>query len=64
MIVSLPHATAGTVNVLGIPPKLSETPGAVRSAPPRLGEHTDTILRELGFAEATILDLRSERVIG
>jgi formyl-CoA transferase/CoA:oxalate CoA-transferase len=64
MVVSLPHATAGSVNVLGIPPKLSDTPGVVRCAPPRLGEHTDAVLREIGFSDALILDLRGEEAIG
>lgn len=63
MIVSLPHGTAGSVRVLGIPPKLSATPGAVRTAPPRLGEHTDAILRELGFSRAAIDGLRAARAI-
>ena len=45
MIETVEHATLGTVRVLGIPIKLSATPGAVRSAPPTLGQHTDQILR-------------------
>jgi formyl-CoA transferase/CoA:oxalate CoA-transferase len=63
MIASLPHGTAGTVRVLGIPPKLSATPGTVRTAPPRLGEHTDAILREMGLTDATIAELRTAGAI-
>ena len=63
MIVSLQHQTAGTVRVLGVPPKLSETPGRVRTAPPLLGEHTDAILRELGYHEEQIRALRNEGAI-
>jgi formyl-CoA transferase/CoA:oxalate CoA-transferase len=47
MIQTVEHSTLGAINVLGTPIKLSETPGAVRQAPPALGEHTDRILREL-----------------
>jgi formyl-CoA transferase/CoA:oxalate CoA-transferase len=47
MIEVLPHPSIGAVEVLGIPVKLSDTPGAVRSAPPRLGEHTGRVLNEL-----------------
>ena len=46
MIQTVEHSTLGAINVLGTPIKLSETPGAVRQAPPALGEHTDVILRE------------------
>jgi crotonobetainyl-CoA:carnitine CoA-transferase CaiB-like acyl-CoA transferase len=58
MIVSMEHATAGVIRLLGVPPKLSDTPGAVRTPPPRLGEHTDAILRELGLEAGRIGELR------
>jgi crotonobetainyl-CoA:carnitine CoA-transferase CaiB-like acyl-CoA transferase len=45
MIASLPHETAGEVTVMGIPVRLHATPGALVLPPPRLGEHTDEILR-------------------
>src|SRR6185503_5724632 len=40
MIEAVEHAAAGTLKVLGVPIKLSETPGSVRTAPPTLGQHT------------------------
>jgi succinyl-CoA---D-citramalate CoA-transferase len=52
------------VPMAGVVPKLSRTPGTVRSVGPSLGEHTDDILRELGgFSDAEIADLRLARVI-
>jgi crotonobetainyl-CoA:carnitine CoA-transferase CaiB-like acyl-CoA transferase len=46
MAEAVRHPTIGDLRVLGIPVKLSGTPGSIRSAPPRLGEHTRTVLRE------------------
>ncbi|SIT39264.1 hypothetical protein BN2476_210113 [Paraburkholderia piptadeniae] len=42
---------------------LSKTPGDIREKPAMLGEHTDAILRSLGYAQAQIDVLRSQRVI-
>jgi formyl-CoA transferase/CoA:oxalate CoA-transferase len=59
MIQEVEHATLGTIRVLGIPIKLSETPGTIRSAPPTLGEHTDAILTgELGFTSEEVATMR------
>jgi formyl-CoA transferase/CoA:oxalate CoA-transferase len=63
MIAAVEHAAAGTVNVLGVPLKLSATPGSVRSAPPVLGQHTEAVLQELGVATPEIADLRRAHVI-
>jgi formyl-CoA transferase/CoA:oxalate CoA-transferase len=58
MVEVLPHAAIGTVNVLGIPTKLSDTPGAVRTPPPMLGEHTARVLHgDLGLSEEQIREL-------
>jgi formyl-CoA transferase len=43
----------------GIVPKLSDTPGAVESVGPALGEHTQRILLTLGYSEAQIAELKS-----
>lgn len=48
MVVEMGHPEAGTVYGLGIPVKLSATPGSVRRPAPLLGQHTDEILAELG----------------
>ena len=63
MVAQLEHATIGSLRVLGVPVKLSDTPGAVRTPPPRLGEHTDAVLQDLGFNAAAIADLRRQKVI-
>ena len=63
MVAQVEHATIGALRVLGVPVKLSDTPGAVRKAPPRLGEHTDAVLQELGVNAAAIADLRRQKVI-
>ena len=51
------------LKVPGIVPKLSATPGAIRSAAPKLGEHTDKVLADLGYDAAKIEALRSQRII-
>ena len=64
MVHTLPHIAAGPVRVLGIPVKLSDTPGAVRAAPPALGEHTEAVLtRDLGLAAADVAALRAAGVV-
>jgi crotonobetainyl-CoA:carnitine CoA-transferase CaiB-like acyl-CoA transferase len=63
MVAQLEHATIGQLRVLGVPVKLSDTPGAVRTPPPRLGEHTDAVLHDLGLNAAAIADLRRQKVI-
>lgn len=63
MVVELPHASMGMVRLLGLPVKLSETPGAIHRVPPRFGEHTDEVLRELGIGDAELAQLRASGVI-
>ena len=64
MIETVDHISAGAVRVLGVPVKLSDTPGSVRSAPPALGQHTEPILRQdCGLSAAEIEALRKDAVI-
>jgi crotonobetainyl-CoA:carnitine CoA-transferase CaiB-like acyl-CoA transferase len=64
MIQSVEHVAAGMLKVVGVPIKLSDTPGSVRTAPPMLGQHTDSILRELQIGDEEIEHLRDQGVIG
>ena len=64
MVEATDHATIGQLRVLGLPIKLSETPGAVRAAPPRLGEHTHHVLTaDLGLPSDEILALDAAGVV-
>ncbi len=51
------------VKLPAITPKLSATPGTTRWLGPTLGEHSDAILRELGYSEQAIADLRKDGVL-
>jgi len=64
MIAKVEHAKAGTVTQVGVPVKLSDTPGGVRTAPPVLGQHTDAVLsRDLHMHADAIAALRRQAVI-
>ena len=64
MLTSVEHAAIGSLRLLGVPIKLSETPGSVRTAPPSLGQHTQAVLRtELGMTDGDIDALREEGAI-
>ena len=53
----------GTLPLAPTPIELSETPGTYRRRAPLVGEHTDEILRSLGYDKADIAALRAEKVI-
>lgn len=63
MIVEIDHPIAGRIRMAGLPVKLSENPGAVRRAPPQLGEHSTQILGEIGFNAEDIAGLLAKGVI-
>ena len=64
MVVTLAHPRAGTIRATGVPVKLSGSPGAVRSPPPLLGQHSRAILTQvLAMDDAAIDGLVSAGVI-
>lgn len=64
MVETVEHAHAGMLKTLGVPIKLSDTPGRVRTAPPSLGQHTASVLRhDLGVTDSEIERLRRDKVI-
>ncbi len=65
MIVENEHPVAGKVQLVGVPVKLSETPGSVRAPAPLLGQHTDEVLQHhLGMDKAEIAAIREVGAIG
>jgi len=57
------HPERGEIRVQGLPAALSRTPGAIRRAAPRHGEHTDEILRELGYTPPEIAALKKDGAV-
>jgi Predicted acyl-CoA transferases/carnitine dehydratase len=58
MTVEQEHPAWGLIRQVGIPFQLSETPASIRTPPPTLGQDTDAILAELGYAAAEVASLR------
>ena len=63
MVLEVGHPRVGKLKLLGVPIKLSETPGEIRTSAPAYGEHTAEILRELGYTDADLKRLRETGAI-
>jgi CoA:oxalate CoA-transferase len=63
MIVDIPHPLIPDLRLLGLPIKLSETPGDVRMPPPLKGQHTEGVLVDLGYSAGDITALHARQVI-
>lgn len=57
MVQELIHAEYGRIAQLGIPIKLSDTPGIVEGPPPRFGEHNRVVLEKFGYREKEIEEM-------
>jgi crotonobetainyl-CoA:carnitine CoA-transferase CaiB-like acyl-CoA transferase len=63
MATPVEHPTRGRLDLVDQAMRLSRTPSEMRRATPERGEHTDTVLGELGYSEAEIAALRARRVV-
>lgn len=64
MLVQMPHPDVGDLSLVGSPLKLSRTPVSLKRHPPSIGEHTDELLKEVGFTEGKIKTWKAKGVIG
>ena len=61
--VSGHHPKRGEIQIVGEPVELSRTPARIVSMTPEQGEHTDQVLRELGYGDSEIQRLRNAKVV-
>ena len=57
------HPEYGDIRVLNSPIKLSKTPAGIQSKAPKLGEHTEEILKALGYADSKIQEMKEKGII-
>jgi formyl-CoA transferase len=63
MAAPIEHPSLGKTEIVNQPIKLSRTPNTMQRPTPDAGEHTDEVLRDLGYDAATIADLRARKVV-
>jgi crotonobetainyl-CoA:carnitine CoA-transferase CaiB-like acyl-CoA transferase len=63
MITSVKHPARGDIKLLNLPVKLKGTPGKIQGPSPLLGEHTQEILKTLGYSAANIEAMEKEDLI-
>ena len=64
MAVELEHPKSGAIRNIGVPVKLSDTPGSVRTPAPLLGQHSDEVLAQFGYAATDITAFKNAGVLG
>jgi CoA:oxalate CoA-transferase len=63
MVEELDHPAAGKIKVTGIPWKLMDTPLKIQGAPPMLGQHTDEVLRSIGYSAREVAALKESKIV-
>jgi crotonobetainyl-CoA:carnitine CoA-transferase CaiB-like acyl-CoA transferase len=63
VVVDIKDKNGKKTATIGVPIKLSDTPGSIRTPPVDFGESTMTILRRLGYSEEKIRELSEKEVI-
>jgi crotonobetainyl-CoA:carnitine CoA-transferase CaiB-like acyl-CoA transferase len=64
MVTEIEHPRLGKIKQLGLPIKLSDTPGKIRSLGTPEGAHTEEILLDLGYSQKEIESLRCSEAVG
>jgi len=63
MFVDLDHPTEGTIRQSRPPTRFSESPATIHRLPPRVGEHSEEVLKEAGFSSAEIASLIDKKAV-
>ena len=63
MLVTMDHTKIGEIKQIGAPLKFSETPCSPGLPPPMLGQHTDEVLKFIGYTEAEVAALKKDSVV-
>jgi crotonobetainyl-CoA:carnitine CoA-transferase CaiB-like acyl-CoA transferase len=64
MIQVIEHPVAGSLKLVGVPVKLSETPATLRLPPPTVGQHNEEILALLDYTGEQLRQLQQGGIIG
>lgn len=64
MVIETEHPDVGPIKLVGMPVRLSETPGRVRQPPPSVGQHNEEVLAELGYTAREVENLQSLGAVG
>jgi len=63
MIVKMEHPVFGEIQNLASPIKMSRTPPKIRSLAPKIGQHSEEILKSLNYSEEDIQNFKKSKVI-